>query len=285
VIGVELSRLQREKLCGPPTLFKRAKNSRRHLLTVTPVRSPAKSSKFDLVGFIDEKIGGGLKNGDVLVISSKFVAVSEGRTVKMSTVHAGARAKEIGSRYRMDPRLCELVIRESDEIMGGIPGFLLTVKDGLLTPNAGIDKSNTKHGTVVLYPRRPEVSARKIREALEFSRGVSIGVIVCDSRLSPTRRGTTGVAVAASGIDAILDMRGRTDLFGNVLKVTSQALADDLSSAAEVLMGESDESIPIVVIRGLDRKLLKRTEYSGKRFAISTEDDVYLRSLGYSSRA
>jgi coenzyme F420-0:L-glutamate ligase/coenzyme F420-1:gamma-L-glutamate ligase len=258
---------------------------RRHLLTLTPVKSPAMSSRFDLVGFIDEKVGGDLKNGDVLVISSKFVAVSEGRTVKLSTVRAGSHAKEIGTRYRMDPRLCELVIRESDEIMGGIPGFLLTVKDGLLTPNAGIDKSNTKHGTVVLYPRRPEASARKIRDALEFSRGVSIGVIVCDSRLSPTRRGTTGVAVAASGIEAILDMRGRTDLFGNVLKVTSQALADDLSSAAEVLMGESDESIPIVLIRGLDGKLLKRTEYPGKRFAISTEDDVYLRSLGHSSRA
>ena len=255
------------------------------MLTLTPVKSPAKSSRFDVVEFIDEKIGGGLKNGDVLVISSKFVAVSEGRTVRLGTVRSGVRAKELGRRYKMDPRLCELVIRESEEVLGGIPGFLLTVKDGLLTPNAGIDKSNTKHGTVVLYPRRPEASARKIREGLEFSRGVSIGVVVCDSRLSPTRRGTTGVAVAASGIDAILDMRGRTDLFGNVLKVTSQALADDLSSAAEVLMGESDESIPIVVVRGLGRKLLKKTEYPGKRFAISTEDDVYLRSLGHSPRA
>jgi coenzyme F420-0:L-glutamate ligase/coenzyme F420-1:gamma-L-glutamate ligase len=255
------------------------------LLTLTPVRTKAKSSRFDIVELVDAGIGGVLRDGDVLVISSKFVAVSEGRTVKLSKVRPGERAKGIGRKYRMDPRLCELVIRESDEVMGGIPGFLLTIKDGLLTPNAGIDKSNTKHGTVVLYPRRPEDSARRIREALKFARGVSIGVVVCDSRLSPTRRGTTGVAVAASGIDAVLDMRGRTDLFGNVLKVTSQALADDLSSAAEVLMGESDESIPIVMIRGLDRKNLKNAEYPGKRFAISKEDDVYLRSLGYSPRA
>jgi coenzyme F420-0:L-glutamate ligase len=255
------------------------------LLTLTPVRATAQSSKFDIVELIDKRIGGVLKDGDVLVVSSKFVAVSEGRTVRLSTVRPGKRAKRIGRKYRMDPRLCELVLRESDEVMGGIPGFLLTTKDGVLTPNAGIDKSNTKHGTVVLYPRRPEDSARKIREALRFSRGVSVGVVICDSRLSPTRRGTTGVAVAASGVDAILDMRGRRDLFGNVLKVTSQALADDLSSAAEILMGESDESIPIVLVRGLDRKNLKDIEYPGKRFAISVEDDVYLRSLGYSLRA
>ena len=255
------------------------------MLTLTPIFTEAKSSKFDIVELIEKKVGGRLRDGDVLVISSKFVAVSEGRVVKLASVRPGKKAKEIARKHRMDPRLCELVLRESDEVIGGIPGFILASKDGLLTPNAGIDKSNTRHGTVVLYPRRPEVSARKIREAFQFSRGVSIGVVVCDSRLSPTRRGTTGVAIAASGIEAVLDMRGRTDLFGNVLKVTSQALADDLSSAAEVLMGESDESVPIVMIRGLDRRLLKKTEYGGRRFSISMDEDVYLRSLGYSSSA
>ena len=138
---------------------------------------------------------------------------------------------------------------------------------------------------VVLYPRRPEVSAWMIREALKFSRGVSVGVVICASRLSPTRRGTTGVAVAASGIEAIVDMRGRADLFGNVLKVTAQGLADDLSSAAEVLMGESDESTPIVMVRGLDGRLLSDAEYGGRRFAIPMDDCVYLRSLGYSGRS
>ncbi len=252
------------------------------MLTLSPVAVQAKSSRFDLAGLIEEKLGGSLRDGDVLVISSKFVAVSEGRVVKLGTVRPGERANELAAKHRMDARLCELVLRESDEVIGGIPGFLLASKDGLLTPNAGIDKSNVKHGRVVLYPRRPEVSAWRIREALKFSMGVSVGVVICDSRLSPTRRGTTGVAVAASGIEAVFDMRGRADLFGNVLKVTAQGLADDLSSAAEVLMGESDESVPIVVVRGLDRRLLRETEYGGKRFAISAEDCVYLRSLGFS---
>jgi len=193
----------------------------------------------------------------------------------------GGRAKRLASDHNMDPRLWELVVRESDEVLGGIPGFLLTIKGGLLTPNAGIDKSNVRHGAVVLYPRRPDESARTLREALQYSPGVTVGVVICDSRLSPTRRGTTGVAIAASGIEAILDMRGRKDLFGNVLRVTSQAVADDLSSAAEVLMGESDEGTPLVLVRGLPRRLLKKVEYPSTRFAIPAEEDVYLRSLGY----
>ena len=244
-----------------------------------------RASRFDVVRLIEDRLGSRLRDGDVLVISSKFVAVSEGRVVKLSSVRAGAGARELATKYRMDARLCELIVRESDGILGGVPGFILASKNGLLTPNAGIDKSNVKHGMVVLYPRRPEVSAWRIREALRFSRGVSIGVVICDSRLSPTRRGTTGVAVASSGIEAILDMRGRADLFGNVLKVTSQAVADDLSSAAEILMGESDEATPIVLVRGLSRSLLKDTEYSGVRFSIPVNECVYLRSLGYSRLA
>ena len=254
------------------------------MLSLSPVVVQPRTGRFDLVGLVEERVGDRLRDGDVLVISSKFVAMSEGRVVKLAKVHAGEKAKGLASKYRMDPRLCELVIRESDGLVGGIPGFLLSSRDGLLTPNAGIDKSNVEHGRVILYPRRPEVSAWRLREAVRFSRGVSVGVVICDSRLSPTRRGTTGVAVAASGIVAIVDMRGRSDLFGNVLKVTAQGVADDLSSAAEILMGESDESVPIVLVRGLKRSLLEETEYDGRRFSIPMGDCVYLRSLGYPGR-
>ena len=250
------------------------------MLTLRPVRTSARSSEFNLAELVGKRLARVLKDGDVLVVSSKFVAISEGRLVELRSVEAGARAKELASKFRMDPRLCELVLRESDQVLGGIPGFLLTVKDGLLTPNAGIDKSNVRHGMVVLYPRRPEASAQQIRESLQYSLGVSVGVVICDSRLSPTRRGTTGVAIAASGVEAVLDMRGRKDLFGNVLKVTAQGVADDLSSAAEILMGESDEATPIVLVRGLRKNLLRKTEYPSARFAIPMEECVYMRSLG-----
>ena len=255
------------------------------MLSLRTVKVPAKSSRFDIAGLIEEKLGKALRDGDVLVISSKFIAISEGRVVALRGVRVSPKASELGAKFKMDERLCELILRESDVVLGGLPGFLLTSKDGLLTPNAGIDKSNVGHGKVVLYPRRPEVSARRIREALKYSLGVSTGVVVCDSRLSPSRRGTTGVALAASGIEAILDLRGKEDLFGNVLKVTAQAIADDLSSAAEVLMGESDEGTPIVLVRGLRRSLIRNTEYPPRRFSIAMNEDVYLRSLGYRAPA
>ncbi|QQG48345.1 MAG: coenzyme F420-0:L-glutamate ligase [archaeon] len=252
------------------------------MLTLQAVRTGTKSSGFDLLSLVEESLGGILKDGDVLVISSKFVAISEGRVVRLSRVRPGARARELARIHRLDPRLCELVLRESDLVIGGLPGFLMATKEGLLTPNAGIDKSNIGHGTVVLYPRRPEASAWRLREAIQLSLGISIGVVICDSRLAPTRRGTVGVAVSASGIEGIVDMRGKLDLFGNVLKVTTQAVADDLSSAAEVLMGESDEGAPIVLVRGLKKSLLRKAEYPARRFAIAMSDCVYMRSLGYS---
>lgn len=239
------------------------------------------NTQFNLSELINEEIGSSLAEGDVLVISSKLVAISEGRIVDLTTIKPGEEARGLASKYRMDPRLCELVLRESDIIIGGVPGFLLASRDGVLTPNAGIDKSNVRRGAVVMYPRHPEVSARMVRECLRFSKGIHVGVVICDSRLSPTRKGTTGVAVASSGIEAILDMRGRLDLFGNVLKVTSQGVADDLSSAAEVLMGESDEAVPIVLVRGLRKDLMKDAEYGGARFSIATDECVYMRSVGY----
>lgn len=253
------------------------------MLTLAPVHTKRVSERFDVVELIEGKLRKKLRQGDVLVISSKFLAISEGRVVKLREVAPGAKAKGLAAAYRMDPRLCELVVRESDIVMGGVPGFLLTMKDGLLTPNAGIDKSNIWHGMVVLYPRRPEALALRIRQGVKFSMGVDVAVVVCDSRLMPTRRGTTGVAIASSGLEAMLDLRGKSDLFGNVLRVTSQAVADDLSSAAQVLMGESDEATPIVLVRGLSRRLLKDTEYPSTRFAIPADECVYLRSLGYAA--
>lgn len=253
------------------------------MLTLTPMHTKRVSERFDVVGLIEGRLRKGLRQGDVLVISSKFLAISEGRVVKLRDVAPGAKAKGLAAAYRMDSRLCELVVRESDAVIGGVPGFLLTVKDGLLTPNAGIDKSNIGHGMVVLYPRKPEALALGIRQGVKFSMGIDVAVVVCDSRLMPMRRGTTGVAIASSGLEAILDLRGKSDLFGNVLKVTSQAIADDLSSAAQVLMGESDEATPIVIVRGVNKRLLKDAEYPSTKFAISADECVYLRSLGYAA--
>ena len=255
------------------------------MLSLYPVETPTANTKFELVSLIERLLGPSLENRDALVISSKYVAISEGRTVSLKGVRPSAKAKELSLTYHMDSRLCELVLRESDLLVGGMPGFLLTSRQGLLTPNAGIDKSNIEHGKVVLYPRRPELSARRVRDALRFDLGVDVAVVICDSRLMPTRRGTVGVALAASGLEAIVDLRGKNDLFGNVLRVTSEAIADDLSSSAQLLMGESDEATPIVLVRGLDADLFRDVTYPSLRFSIPMDEDVYLRSLGYKEPA
>ncbi|MDA4128457.1 MAG: coenzyme F420-0:L-glutamate ligase [Thaumarchaeota archaeon] len=247
-------------------------------------KAPRMNGTFDLVELVDDLVGGKLLAGDIIVVSSKFVAISEGRIVALRTVRPGPLAKALSGKLGVSPQMCELVVRESDEILGGVPGFILATKEGLLTPNAGIDKSNIDHGKVVLYPRRPLESASLLRDAIKFRRGIDVGVVISDSRLMPTRKGTVGVALAAAGLEGIRDLRGNSDLFGNILRVTSQALADDLTSAAQLLMGESDEATPLVVIRGMGRQLVNGKLYDMRDFAINSEQCVYLRSLGYSTR-
>jgi coenzyme F420-0:L-glutamate ligase / coenzyme F420-1:gamma-L-glutamate ligase len=252
------------------------------VITFVPIRTPRKSAPFNLGRLVDRFVGAELRDGDILVISSKFIAVSEGRVVDLGTVVPSRRAASASKRLNISPELCELVVRESDDVIGGVTGFMLTLKEGLLTPNAGIDKSNVEHGKVVLYPRNPLESATALVEEVRFRRGVEIGVVVSDSRLMPTRKGTVGVALAAAGMEAIVDLRGKPDLFGNILKVTSQAVADDLCSGAQIVMGEANESVPIVVVRGLTTSASRN--YRMSSFAVDPEQCVYMRSLGYRTR-
>lgn len=189
-----------------------------------------------------------LRDGDVLVVSESFVATGEGRVVSLADIAPSARAIALASRYEKDPAEMELILRESDEILGGIPGVVLTLKDGFLYPNAGVDHSNAPPGHVVLLPSDPKSAAARIRS--ELSKGVRIGVIIGDSRTHPLRLGCVGVALACDGILPVEDARGRKDLYGRPLRITVKAVADNLVSAAQLVMGEGDEGIPAVVIRG-----------------------------------
>jgi len=251
------------------------------MLTFTPFKTTRKNSAFDLVGLVDGLVGDQVRDGDVLVVSSKFIAISEGRIVSLDSVKPGAQAAEFARKFEMQPELCELILQESDEVIGGVPGFVLALWNGLLTPNAGIDKSNIEHGRVVLYPKDPLESATRIATGLKRRRGASVGVVVSDSRLMPTRAGTVGVALAAVGVRAIVDKRGHPDLFGNPLKVTRQAVADDLCTAAQLVMGEADEATPLVLVRGMPIAGDEAVKFAPGDFAIPTDQCVYMRSFGY----
>jgi coenzyme F420-0:L-glutamate ligase len=254
------------------------------MLTFASFKTTRRSSAFDLPQLVDELVGDQIREGDVLVISSKFIAVSEGRIALLSSVIPGSRAIELSKRFDVPAELCELIVQESDLIIGGVPGFILTLWNGLLTPNAGIDKSNIEHGKVVLYPKDPLGSATRIVNRLRGNRGVHVGVVVSDSRLTPTRMGTVGVALAAVGVDAVCDIRGHPDLFGNPLKVTRQAIADDLCSGAQLVMGEADEATPIVLVRGLRKVGVKALSFKPSDFAIPIGQCVFMGSLGYTGK-
>ncbi|MCL2863729.1 MAG: coenzyme F420-0:L-glutamate ligase [Methanimicrococcus sp.] len=189
------------------------------------------------------------RDRDILVIAESALGTAENRVVRLSDITPSQKALEFEKLYHIDAREAELVIRESDVIFGGVFGVLLTLKDGMLCPNAGIDNSNAPAGCVVLYPENPSKSARRIADAIYKEYGVQIGVIIADSRTQPLRLGCTGVAIGAAGFLATVDLRGVTDLYGRPLTVTRVAVADNLASAAEAVMGESGESIPFVLIK------------------------------------
>ena len=246
-------------------------------LEVLPIHSSIKRGKFDL---FDSLVASGVKfkDDDIIVISSKFVSMSEGALLRLSEIKVSKEARIIATRYKMDPKIAEITLRESDYILGGISGFLLSIRDGMIAPNAGIDKSNIPPGFVILYPNDAFKTAENLRSKFLLEYRIRVGIVIADSRLMPTRIGTVGVAIACSGFEPVEDERGKKDLFGNVLRVTFRAVADGLAATGVAIMGEGSESIPAVVVRGFkvtptDRKLSKHD------MAIDPEQDIYIRGL------
>jgi coenzyme F420-0:L-glutamate ligase len=248
-------------------------------LEILPISVSLKTSKFNLFKSLNSSKFK-FRDNDILVISSKYVSMSEGSVKRLDSVKVTGRALELASKYHMNAKLVELVIRESDYIFKGIPGFLLAIKEGIIAPNAGIDKSNIPSGFVILYPRQPFKTAENLRQKFLLHLEVKVMVIIADSRLMPTRIGTTGIAIACAGFEPVEDERGKIDLFGNVLKVTLKAVADSLATIGVSAMGESNESIPAIIIRNTkviatDRKL------SWHDMAVDAAEDIYIRGLQY----
>jgi coenzyme F420-0:L-glutamate ligase / coenzyme F420-1:gamma-L-glutamate ligase len=248
-------------------------------LEILPISVSLKTSKFNLFKSLNSSKFK-FRDNDILVISSKYVSMSEGSVKRLDSVKVTGRALELASKYHMNAKLVELVIRESDYILEGIPGFLLAIKEGIIAPNAGIDKSNIPSGFVILYPRQPFKTAENLRQKFLLHLEVKVMVIIADSRLMPTRIGTTGIAIACAGFEPVEDERGKIDLFGNVLKVTLKAVADSLATIGVSAMGESNESIPAIIIRNTkviatDRKL------SWHDMAVDAAEDIYIRGMQY----
>lgn len=230
-----------------------------------------------LAAAIERRIGKLLTAGDILIVAQKIVSKAEGRYVDLARVEPGAEAQRLARETDKDPRLVQVILGESRRVVRHRPGVLIVEhRLGFVMANAGIDRSNIdpSMGTepVLLLPRDPNASAAALRQRLTAHFGVTPAVIVSDSFGRAWRRGTTGIALGAAGLPALVDLRGHPDLYGRALRVTEIGFADEIAAAASLLMGQADEAIPAVLMRGLT---WSAPAVDGSALIRAAEDDLF----------
>jgi coenzyme F420-0:L-glutamate ligase / coenzyme F420-1:gamma-L-glutamate ligase len=231
-------------------------SARSHELVLTPLDGiPMIAAGDDLAAIILaalDRSDSNLIAGDVLVLAQKIVSKAEGRTVDLRTVTPSPRAVALGKETHKDPRVVELILSESTEVLRHRPGVLIVShRLGIVLANAGIDRSNVGGDDVLLLPHDPDRSCVELRRALRAACGVDVGVMIIDSIGRAWRNGTIGTAIGVSGLPGLLDLRGTSDLFGRALETTEVGLADELAAAASLMMGQAGEGRPVVLARGL----------------------------------
>jgi len=196
--------------------------------------------------------GNPIEDGDIIVISHVIISRAEGNVTNLDEVVPSPFAKALAQQSGKDPALVEVVLRESKGIIRMGDGHIIAeTKHGYVCANAGVDRSNVPgERSVALLPKNPDRSVRRIRRKIKRLTGKDVAVIVSDTHGRPLREGEINVAIGVAGINPIRDRRGEKDLFGYVLRVKKTAIADELSSAAELVIGQADEGIPVAIIRG-----------------------------------
>ncbi|MFZ1624458.1 MAG: coenzyme F420-0:L-glutamate ligase [Gammaproteobacteria bacterium] len=210
----------------------------------------------DLAALISAALhGAGVKPlaGDLIAVAQKIVSKAEGRSVRLDTVTPSAEAKDIATRANKDPRVVELILRESRAVIRVSPGVIIVEhRTGVVLANAGIDRSNIEDSdeTALLLPVDPDASAARLRAELQRTFGVALGLVITDSIGRAWRLGTVGIAIGCAGIKALNDLRGQSDMFGRTLQVSEVAVADSIAATAVLVMGEAAEGTPLVLVRG-----------------------------------
>jgi coenzyme F420-0:L-glutamate ligase/coenzyme F420-1:gamma-L-glutamate ligase len=222
-----------------------------------------------------------LQDRDVVVMAQKIVSKAEGRAVALATISPSPQAVSLAAASGKDPRIVELILAESDEVLRVRPGVIIVAhRLGFVAANAGIDQSNVDGNGpdggadehVLLLPVDPDGSCRRIRESLRRRTGIDVAVMIIDSIGRAWRNGTVGAALGVSGMPALLDLRTKPDLFGRPLKTSELGLADELAAAASLAMGQADEGRPIVLARGVP---YARREGSARELIRPKEMDLF----------
>jgi coenzyme F420-0:L-glutamate ligase / coenzyme F420-1:gamma-L-glutamate ligase len=235
------------------------------------------SSGDDVADFIIKSVkekNESLQKNDVVVITHKIISKAEGKTTDLTKIVPSEESKKISSHTGKDPRFVELITSESNEIVKIERGIIIAeTKHGFVCANAGIDTSNVSKisNHVILLPDDPDESARKIRNDIISRTNVRVGVVISDTFGRPFRKGQVNIAIGVAGIDPIKSYIGKTDMYGNILKVTEIAIADEIASAAELVMGKSSR-VPVTLIRGYD---FTSYDSSISKITRSKKDDLF----------
>jgi len=227
------------------------------------------------------KNGLSLEDGDILVIAQKIFSKAEERVVKLKEIVPSKEAREIAETTKKSPKFVELVLKETNDVLKASRDVLLVRdKRGLTCINAGIDKSNVEgRGNFALLPEDPDRSAQRCRAEIKKLTGKNVAVVMCDTYSRPFRRGQVNFAIGLAGIDPFKDYRGKKDLFGQILKVKNIAVVDEIAAAAELLMGQGKEAMPVVILRGLNDIVGFCEKCSTTDLSISSEEDLFKDTL------
>ncbi len=226
------------------------------------------------------KLGVGIKNRDLVVIGQKAVSKAEGRIIDIGDVSPSVRAAKIAKKTGKSPQFVEIVLKESSKVLRADENaFVVRTKRGATCLNAGVDKSNVKgNSTYALLPQDPDASARRLRKRIWQLTGRQVAVVICDTRSRPFRKGQVEESIGVAGLNPLVDYRGQKDLFGYTLRFKNVSLADELASAAELVMGQGREKAPAAIIRGLARVRFQNRATS-KVLVIKPEDDLFKGTL------
>jgi len=221
-----------------------------------------------------------LGDGDIVAIAQKVVSKAEGRIVRLRDVNPSEKAEEMAKVTMKDPRLVELILRETEKIVKASTQTLIVEdRGGVVCMNAGIDKSNVQGNDAYAYlPQDPDESARRLRSEIIKLTGRNVAVVICDTYSRPFRRAQVEFAIGIAGVNPFKDYRGQEDLFGYVLKVKKVAIADEIASAAELAMGQGREAMPVVIIKNLNRVEWAEGA-SAEDLLISKQEDLFSGTL------
>lgn len=196
-----------------------------------------------------------IEDGDIIVVKSKIVSKAEGRIVDLKQMNPSKRAREIAEATGKDPRLVELVLKESAEVVKAVKGHLIVkTRHGIVCANAGIDRSNVAgiRDIVLLLPEDPDASACRLREEIRRLTGKNVAIVITDTYGRPLRNGQIDMAIGLCGMQPFRDYRGQPDMKGYILRVKRIAVADEVAAASELVTGNGAEGIPVAIIKGLN---------------------------------